>query len=94
MNLEGYYINLEADRERRRTMEAQLDKLGLSGVVKRFPAVAGSDMAAPAGSPLSPAEAGCWMSHWRILQQASADRHLLVLEDDVILHRLTPAFLE
>lgn len=87
--LQGYFINLEESRERSLQMQDSLDRLGLSQIVKRFPAL----RSPIAKKHLSPAEHGCLLSHWTIIERADPDLNLLVLEDDTELSSRLPALL-
>jgi GR25 family glycosyltransferase involved in LPS biosynthesis len=81
----GLYINLDRSTDRRREIEAELQKHNLAGLYARFPAVDGAKEA-PASSKLKPGETGCFLSHYRALLaacEAGAGVHLL--EDDAIL---------
>lgn len=81
----GFYINLDRSPDRRREIEAELQKHNLAGLYARFPAVDGAKEA-PAGSKLKPGETGCFFSHYRALlaaRETGAGAHLL--EDDAIL---------
>ena len=85
----GYFINLDRSDGRRRSFEAQLERLGLAGCYERFPAVDGRSLD-PGTHPhrVKLGEAGCFLSHLRALEaarRAGTDVH--VVEDDVILAR-------
>lgn len=76
-------INLPYRVDRRREIEQQLARFGLSldrDPVRLFPAVRPTD---PGGFPNIGAR-GCFLSHLGVLQQAQAERvrRLLILEDD------------
>lgn len=87
MAYRGIYINLDTSPERRAAMEAQLGRLGLAERYRRFAAVDGRGCGFPAGK-ISARELGCFVSHWRVLQEnLDADAHLHVLEDDTVLAR-------
>jgi glycosyl transferase family 25 len=98
-----YYINLDNRPERREFMEGQFARLGLSAT--RVPAVTPQgplpEALAPyvdprAGHWLTPLVEACGLSHllcWKLFE-ASAAEWALVLEDDSILSRSLPAFLD
>lgn len=97
-----FYINMSTRPDRRAYMETQLAALGL--LVQRIEAVTPSDISADdlrqfcnpeQPSFLRPNELGCTLSHeraWRSLIESGADR-ALILEDDIELSDLLPAFL-
>lgn len=97
MNLPIFYINLDRDIQRRALLEAQLERLSLTGT--RLPAVWWSDLDESKQSelysaelnqkqyytPLVNGEKGCYASHiaaWRQLLDSTAPA-MVVLEDDV-----------
>lgn len=78
-----YVINLANRTDRRREMEAELDRLGVpaqSPLVSFFPAVR------PDSAPPFPSigARGCFLSHLEVLKQARTANHaaILILEDD------------
>lgn len=92
--IKGWYINLERRSQRRLEMEQQLDALGLSADYQRFAAIDGKSLSLPTETHLSAGEVGCWLSHFRVLQQADGECHVHVLEDDAVLHPRVYAVLE
>ncbi len=90
----GYYINLDRSPERRAAMDAQLARLGLTELYRRFAAMDGN----PPGitSPtLTVSELGCFASHCRLLQQhLDGAAHLHVIEDDTVLATRTAQFID
>jgi GR25 family glycosyltransferase involved in LPS biosynthesis len=84
MALVGRYINMDASPERRAAMEAQFERLGCADRFQRFTAVDGRALDL-SRTPLSAGELGCFMSHYRcIVEAASIDAHLHIVEDDVV----------
>ncbi len=81
----GLYINLDRSTARRDAMEKQLDRLGLSPIYARFPAIDGASLNSPR-SEIGKGETGCFQSHYRALLSARP-RGLFVhiLEDDAVL---------
>lgn len=75
----GFFINLDRSVDRKIALESALERFGLGGVVKRFPALEGDSRP----SAISPNELGCFLSHQRVIETADPERHLLVFEDDV-----------
>src|ERR1700749_1654370 len=93
-------INLARAADRRRSMERQFSALGLD--FERLEAIDGRSLAPEDRAlvddakrrritpyPLSDNEIGCWLSHRRALQEASAGDLTAVIEDDA---ELTPEF--
>jgi GR25 family glycosyltransferase involved in LPS biosynthesis len=81
----GLYINLDRSADRRREIEAELQKHNLVGLYARFAAVDGA-REAPTNSKLKPGETGCFLSHYRALLAArDAGTGVHLLEDDAIL---------
>ena len=68
----GRFINLDRSPDRRASMEAQLQKFGLSDRYKRFSAIDGED-----------GQKACFQSHVLLLKETECPVH--VLEDDAIL---------
>lgn len=82
--IRGFYINLDRSIDRRNTIEAQIERLGIGHVYKRFPAVDGSKLA-PAGR-MKPGEVGIFRSHRDVLAAASGSgKFIHILEDDQLL---------
>ena len=83
--LQGVFINLDDQLERRSRLEQHLNQLGLQGRYKRFSAVRGDPDQARERS-LNPGEFGLWQSWLQLLQSASASKgfdYLHIVEDDV-----------
>ena len=81
----GLYINLDRSTERRAAMEKQLDRLGLSSIYARFPALDGATLNSPR-SAIKPGENGCFQSHYRALMSARAKGKCVhMVEDDALL---------
>jgi GR25 family glycosyltransferase involved in LPS biosynthesis len=81
----GLYINLDRSTERRVAMDKQLDRLGLSSIYARFPALDGATLVSPR-SAIKPGENGCFQSHYRALLSArSRGKCVHMVEDDVLL---------
>lgn len=103
-----FVINLAGSTERRAACEGQLSGLGLTPSF--FPAVDGRKMSDAeisaivdepgrlrrAPKPLSKAEVGCYLSHWKVLEKivAEAIPQALVMEDDLLAQASLPAVLE
>lgn len=86
MDWRGYYINLERATARREAMEQRLESLGLTGRYGRFPAVDGRSL--PPAPPLTPGEAGIYMSHMALLRIAGESPGLThIVEDDTLISR-------
>jgi glycosyl transferase family 25 len=98
-----YFINLSHRKDRRESIEGQLNALGFDAT--RVEAATPEDTspadiarycrpANPFG--LSPKEMACVASHLRAWRQFLADggSHALILEDDAVLSRRLPAFLD
>jgi GR25 family glycosyltransferase involved in LPS biosynthesis len=82
--IQGFYINLDRSIDRRRSIEAQIETLGIGHIYKRFPAVDGSKLA-PIGRMRS-AEVGIFRSHNDVLAGArKVGKFIHVLEDDQLL---------
>jgi GR25 family glycosyltransferase involved in LPS biosynthesis len=80
----GFYINLDRSPDRRQAVEAQLARLGWTGQYCRFPANDGGGEFSSAA--LSKSELGCFVSHYRVLQQnIDSPEHLHIIEDDAVL---------
>jgi GR25 family glycosyltransferase involved in LPS biosynthesis len=80
MLFNGYYINLDDGSARNLSIQREISKCGLQSQIIRFQAIRGTRTAR-----LTAAEAGCLMSHYSIIKSAPRDKHLLILEDDVVL---------
>lgn len=84
MDWHGYYINLDRATERRASIEAQLEHLGLSGSYTRFRAVDGKEKST--SGPISGPEVAIFESHLTLMKDAaSAKGPTHVVEDDVLL---------
>lgn len=84
-NLRGYYVNLAAAQERRTHMESELRRVGLEGIYARFEAIDGRTLPLPSHVRVGPGKWGIWMTWRRLLDQnAGADTHLHILEDDIV----------
>jgi hypothetical protein len=82
--IQGFYINLDRSLDRRRSIEAQIETLGIGHIYERFPAVDGSKLA-PAGK-MKPGEVGIFRSHQDVLARArKGAKFIHVLEDDSLL---------
>jgi GR25 family glycosyltransferase involved in LPS biosynthesis len=82
--IRGFYINLDRSIDRRNSIEAQIETLGIGHIYKRFPAVDGSKLA-PAGR-MKPGEVGIFRSHRDVLAAArGSGKFIHVLEDDQLL---------
>ena len=81
----GAYINLDRSPARRAHMEAQLARYGVGGRYARFAAIDGSVLKL-ARSMVTPGEAGAFVSHASVLDQArSRNVPVHILEDDALL---------
>lgn len=98
-----YYINLKSAPARRESIERQLTLLGLSGV--RVEATTPAQLPAEAVQRfcnsaayrwLMPTELACTFSHLAVWKRIidNGNESALVIEDDVVLSRRLPAFLE
>ncbi|MEO8666964.1 MAG: glycosyltransferase family 25 protein [Bauldia sp.] len=94
-SIRGYYINLDRAEERRKSMELQLEKYGLSENYARFPAIDGKAFPKREGGRLlSDGEVAIFRSHRDVLSQsAHAGAYVHVLEDDAVLSALLKPFL-
>jgi hypothetical protein len=89
MSLLGSYINLDRCPERRTECEAELARLGLQDVYKRFTAADGNLLEFPVRN-LNTGEMGCFTSHYQVVKQhCGQDKHLHILEDDFLLASCT-----
>jgi GR25 family glycosyltransferase involved in LPS biosynthesis len=84
MNYVGSYINLDRRTDRRAEIEAELTHFGLLPHYRRFSAVEGNGL--NLSNPfLTSGEMGCFSSHYLLLKESlGLDRHLHVIEDDVV----------
>jgi hypothetical protein len=83
---DGFFINLARSHERRATLQAHLEQLGLGSRYRRFDAVDGQTESVPRVPGLSPAAVGCWLSHLGLLSsRRGAGRHVHIIEDDIVL---------
>lgn len=103
-----FVINLAGSRDRRRACADQLARLGLSPTF--VDAVDGRQMSDAeiaavvdeqgrlrrAPKPLSKAEVGCYLSHWKVLERIVAEDvpQALVMEDDLLAGDELPVVLE
>jgi GR25 family glycosyltransferase involved in LPS biosynthesis len=74
---------MAASAERRGQMEEQFLRLGCADRYQRFDAVDGRSIV-DVQTSLSPAELGCFMSHYHCIAGGEADKHLHIVEDDVV----------
>lgn len=87
----GFYINMAESTERRKAVEANLQQLGISEHYERSEAIVGADVFTQYETNQSPASLGASLSHHQLLKEnTGSDRHLHIIEDDTILHRLVP----
>jgi hypothetical protein len=85
MNYAGFYINLDRRPDRRAEIEAELARVGLDGIYKRFSAVDGNGLHVP-NPHLKVGEMGCFSSHTKLLKEnLDETRCLHLIEDDVLL---------
>jgi len=89
--MQGCYINLERSTDRRAAMDAQLQRLGLTGV-RRLAAIDAQTLA-PGSAAITPGERACFLSHTEAIAHANPGEALLVLEDDAQLSEALPAAL-
>jgi GR25 family glycosyltransferase involved in LPS biosynthesis len=84
VNYAGYYLNLDRDDDRRRTVENQLAAFNLQAVYQRYPAALGNILNVHAPK-LSPGAVGCFTSHYLLLKSlGDSPAHIHVVEDDVV----------
>lgn len=94
MSYQGYYINLDRNPERKAQVESQLHQLNPRQRYRRFPAVEGASCGINSKN-LKPGEVGCFLSHYRLLEQhLSQPLNLHVMEDDVLLSKYAAGMLE
>ena len=81
----GYFINLDRSRDRRASIEHQLQRCGLSHLYSRFPAVDGTTRTTST-SRLTSGAIGCFESHAAVLDQANlSSKFVHILEDDALI---------
>ena len=84
MDYAGRYINMDRSVERRRALEAQFAAFGCADRYSRFAGVDGRSLDRSASS-LTAGECGCFESHYRCIKESMGeDRHLHIVEDDVV----------
>jgi len=84
MDYVGRYINMDRSTERRGALEAQFAAFGCADRYVRFAAVDGQSLDRSRSS-LTDGECGCFESHYRCIKESMGDdRHLHILEDDVV----------
>ena len=84
---QGHYINLKDSVNRDEFMQQQFADMQVQAYYSRFEAIAIGEKPTviPVGT-FAPREKGCLASHIRLLEQNThSDKHLHILEDDVIL---------
>lgn len=80
----GIYINLDRNTLRRRNIERQLARLGLTDAYVRLPAVDGRRL--KTANPIGPGALGCFRSHVAALELAAEAKSLVhIAEDDIVL---------
>lgn len=88
----GIYINLDRAPERRRSIEAQLEALGLVDRYVRLSAVDGLNLKQPTGR--GPGEIACFRSHAAAVGQARrSGAPVHIMEDDTSLSPSTATFI-
>lgn len=103
-----FVINLATSPDRRRACAEQLARVGLTPTfvdavdgramepaeISRIVDEPGRLKRAP--KPLSPAEVGCYLSHWRVLERIVAEDipQALVMEDDLLVDEALPQVLQ
>jgi GR25 family glycosyltransferase involved in LPS biosynthesis len=94
VSYQGFYINLDRSVARRTQIEGELARHGLGDRYQRFAAADGNVLNFP-NPHLSPAEIGCFTSHYQLLRQNIASpTHLHILEDDAVLSPITARTIE
>lgn len=94
VNYAGYYLNLDRDVDRRRTVENQLAANHLQAVYQRYPAALGNTLNLNAPK-LSPGAVGCFTSHYLLLKSlVGSPAHVHVVEDDVVFASCTGAVID
>ncbi len=92
--MRGIYINLDRAVDRRRRIEGDLDRLGLTQIYRRLAATDAATIV-PAGQPINAAMIGCFHSHVRALElAASADGLVHIMEDDSVPTRYVVPFMD
>jgi glycosyl transferase family 25 len=103
-----FVINLASSPDRRRACADQFAAVGLTPTFvdavdgRKIPAAEISRIVDERGrlkrapKPLSPAEVGCYLSHWRVLERIVAQEipQALVMEDDLLIDGELPKVLE
>lgn len=91
----GLYINLDRSADRRRAIEDKFARIGLGGGYARLAASEGNALGVPNPHGLKTGEIGCFISHYRALDQNRAiSAPLHVVEDDIILSPQLPQVLD
>lgn len=90
----GYFLNLQRNEQRRMALLAHLAEVGAQGRYERWEAVDGRAAAPEHPTKLDPGALGLWLTHERLLQAASRDSHVHILEDDALLARNAVAVLD
>lgn len=94
MDYAGRYINMDRSVERRRALEAQFAAFGCADRYERFAGVDGQSLDRSASS-LTAGECGCFESHYRCIKESMGeDRHLHIVEDDVVFGPSTIALID
>jgi GR25 family glycosyltransferase involved in LPS biosynthesis len=94
MSYAGFYINLARSPERRKEIELQLERYSLQHRYRRFDATDGNALGRPAPR-LTEGEIGCFLSHFRVLEQnIGSSEHLHIVEDDVLFSSFTEPVIE
>src|ERR1700684_3660359 len=84
MDYVGRYINMDRSTERRDALEAQFAAFGCADRYERFAAIDGQRLDRSRSS-LTAGECGCFESHYRCIKDSLGDdRHLHIVEDDVV----------
>lgn len=83
---QGFFINLRRSEQRRERLIRHLTEVGAGDRYQRFEAVDGKAVAGEYTTILSPGQLGCWLSFLKVLSaNRSADRHVHIIEDDIVL---------
>ena len=86
--IKGFYINLEAEKEREKILIKELSEKGRLEVYSRFSAIEG-DKAGAEEKGLSKGEDGLWKSWIKLLENVKTDEknfdYIHIIEDDVII---------
>jgi len=84
-HMQGFYINLDSQPERRARIEQQIFTHGLAGRMTRVAAMEGGASRADRAK-VTPGEVGCFHSHLAALKLArAADGQAMIIEDDAML---------